>query len=308
MSEIAEFDTARYPQKFEIHGHRVAVRSGGEGPVVVLIHGMAGSSATWNAVLPSLAEQFTVVAPDLLGHGDSANPPMADYSLGAFASTVRDVLDVLGHQRATVVGQSLGGGVAMQFAYQFPDRCERLVLLDSGGLGRDVAPLLRGLTFPGVEYLFPLVFTSAACQAGNTVASLLGKVGLRKSPQAEEMWRSYESLVDPARRAAFIRTLRSVINLGGQQVSAHDRLHIGEQIPTLIVWGGRDSNIPIEHGYDAHRALPHSRFEVFEEAGHYPHCEAPERFVRVLTDFVLSTPPAGVHDERHQPGQAAGSP
>jgi len=308
MSEIAEFDTARYPQKFEIHGHRVAVRSGGEGPVVVLIHGMAGSSATWNAVLPSLAEQFTVVAPDLLGHGDSANPPMADYSLGAFASTVRDVLDVLGHQRATVVGQSLGGGVALQFAYQFPDRCERLVLLDSGGLGRDVAPLLRGLTFPGVEYLFPLVFTSAACQAGNTVASLLGKVGLRKSPQAEEMWRSYESLVDPARRAAFIRTLRSVINLGGQQVSAHDRLHIGEQIPTLIVWGGRDSIIPIEHGYDAHRALPHSRFEVFEEAGHYPHCEAPERFVRVLTDFVLSTPPAGVHDERHQPGQAAGSP
>ena len=308
MSEIAEFDTARYPQKFEIHGHRVAVRSGGEGPVVVLIHGMAGSSATWNAVLPSLAEQFTVVAPDLLGHGDSANPPMADYSLGAFASTVRDVLDVLGHQRATVVGQSLGGGVALQFAYPFPDRCERLVLLDSGGLGRDVAPLLRGLTFPGVEYLFPLVFTSAACQAGNTVASLLGKVGLRKSPQAEEMWRSYESLVDPARRAAFIRTLRSVINLGGQQVSAHDRLHIGEQIPTLIVWGGRDSIIPIEHGYDAHRALPHSRFEVFEEAGHYPHCEAPERFVRVLTDFVLSTPPAGVHDERHQPGQAAGSP
>ena len=299
MTATAEFDTTRYPQELEIHGHRVAVRSGGEGPVVVFIHGMAGSSATWNAVLPSLAEQFTVLAPDLLGHGDSSTPPMADYSLGAFASTVRDVLDALGHRRATVVGQSLGGGVAMQFAYQFPDRCERLVLLDSGGLGRDVAPLLRGLTFPGVEYLLPLAFTSFACQAGNAVAALLGKVGLRKSPQAEEMWRSYESLVDPARREAFIRTLRSVINLGGQQVSAHDRLHIGEQIPTLIVWGGRDAIIPIEHGHDAHRALPHSRFEVFEEAGHYPHCEAPERFVRILTDFVLSTQPAGVHEERH---------
>jgi pimeloyl-ACP methyl ester carboxylesterase len=228
---------------------------------------------------------------------------MADYSLGAFASTVRDVLDVLGHRRATVVGQSLGGGVAMQFAYQFPDRCERLVLLDSGGLGRDVAPLLRGLAFPGVEYLFPLVFTSVACQAGNTIAAWLGKVGLRKSPQAEEMWRSYESLVDPARRAAFVRTLRSVISLGGQQVSAHDRLHIGEQIPTLIVWGGHDSIIPIEHGRDAHRALPHSRFEVFEDAGHYPHCEAPERFVRVVTDFVRSTAPAVVHDERRLPGR-----
>ena len=140
-------------------------------------------------------------------------------------------------------------------------------------------PLLRGLTFPGVEYLFPLIFTSVACQAGNTIAALLGKVGLRKSPQAEEMWRSYESLVDPARRAAFVRTLRSVISLGGQQVSVHDRLHIGEYIPTLIVWGGHDSIIPIEHGRDADRVLPHSRFEVFEDAGHYPHCEAPERFV-----------------------------
>jgi len=307
MSEAAERDMTQYPQMLEIHGHQIAVRSGGEGPVLVFIHGMAGSSATWNAVLPSLAEQFTVVALDLLGHGDSANPPLADYSLGAFASTVRDVLDALGHQRATVLGQSLGGGVAMQFAYQFPDRCERLVLLDSGGLGRDVAPLLRGLAFPGVEYLFPLVFTSAACQAGNTIAALLGKVGLRKTPQAEEMWRSYESLVDPARRAAFVRTLRSVISVGGQQVSAHDRLHTGEHIPTLIVWGGRDSIIPIEHGHAAHRALPHSRFEVFEDAGHYPHCEDPERFVHVVTEFVRSTPPAGVHDERHQPGQAAGS-
>jgi len=304
MSDAAEFDLTRYPRTLEIHGHQIAVRSGGEGPVLVFIHGMAGSSATWNAVLPSLAKQFTVVAPDLLGHGDSANPPMADYSLGAFASTVRDVLDSLGHQRATVVGQSLGGGVAMQFAYQFPDRCERLVLLDSGGLGRDVTPLLRGLAFPGVEYLFPLVFTSAARQAGNTVAAVLGRVGLRKTPQAEEMWRSYESLVDPARRAAFVRTLRSVISLGGQQVSAHDRLHIGEHIPTLIVWGGHDSIIPIEHGHAAHRALPHSRFEVFEDAGHYPHCEDPERFVHVVTDFVRSTAPAGVHDERHQPGPA----
>ena len=307
MTDTAELDTTRHPRMLEIHGHRIAVRWGGEGPVLVFIHGMAGSSATWNAVLPSLSEQFTVVAPDLLGHGDSANPRMADYSLGAFASTVRDVLDVLGHRRATVVGQSLGGGVAMQFAYQFPDRCERLVLLDSGGLGRDVAPLLRGLTFPGVEYLFPLVFTSVACQAGNTIAAWLGKVGLRKTPQAEEMWRSYESLVDPARRAAFIRTLRSVISLGGQQVSAHDRLHIGEQIPMLIVWGGHDSIIPIEHGRDAHRALPHSRFEVFEDAGHYPHCEAPERFVRVVTDFVRSTAPAVVHDERHLPGRTGTS-
>jgi pimeloyl-ACP methyl ester carboxylesterase len=276
----------------EIHGHQIAYRAGGDGPVMVLIHGMAGSSATWNAVLPSLAERYAVVAPDLPGHGDSAKPCTADYSLGAYASTVRDLLVALGHQRATVVGQSLGGGIAMQYAYQFPERCERLVLVDSGGLGRDVAPLLRGLTFPGVEYLFPFLFTSIACEAGNTVASWLGRIGLRKSPQAAEMWRSYESLVDPARRAAFVRTLRSVINLGGQQVSANDRLHLAARIPTLIVWGARDPIIPVEHARAAHRALPHSRLEVFEDAGHFPHCESPDRFVRVLTEFVGSTVPA----------------
>jgi pimeloyl-ACP methyl ester carboxylesterase len=293
------------PRTIELHGHRIAYRAGGAGPVVVFVHGMAGSSATWDAVLPALAERFTVVAPDLLGHGDSATPSTADYSLGAYASTVRDLLDALGEPRATVVGQSLGGGIAMQFAYQFPDRCARLVLVDAGGLGREVALLLRGLTFPGVEYLFPVVFTSLACQAGNTLAGWLGTVGFRKSPQAEEMWRSYQSLVDPARRAAFVRTLRSVINLRGQQVSAHDRLHAGARIPTLIVWGGRDAIIPVEHAHAAHRALPHSRLEVFEDAGHYPHCDAPDRFVRVLTEFVHSTAPAAPDDEPAGPGPVA---
>ena len=224
-----------HARTLELHGHRIAYRAGGDGPVLVLIHGMAGSSATWNAVLPALAERFAVVAPDLPGHGDSDKPSTADYSLGAYASTVRDLLVALGHERATLVGQSLGGGIAMQYTYQFPDRCERLVLVDSGGLGRDVVPLLRGLTFPGIEYLFPLLFTSAVCQVGNAIAGCLGRIGLQKTPHAAEMWRSYESLVDPASRTAFIRTLRSVINLGGQQVSAHDRFHIVGRIPTLIV-------------------------------------------------------------------------
>ena len=127
-----------------IHGHDVSYRGGGSGPVVVLIHGMAGSSETWEPVLDELAEHCTVVAPDLLGHGDS-DKPRGDYSLGAHASSIRDLLIALGHDRATIVGQSFGGGVAMQLAYQYPERCERLVLVASGGLGQEVALLLRAL-------------------------------------------------------------------------------------------------------------------------------------------------------------------
>lgn len=285
-------------QHLQLHGNEIAFRTAGSGPVVVLIHGMAGSSATWSPVLPRLAERFTVIAPDLLGHGRSAKPAIADYSLGAYASNVRDVLVALGHRRATIIGQSLGGGVAMQFAYQFPDRCERLVLVGSGGLGREVSPLLRALTFPGVEYLFPLVFTGFARDAGRTVGGWLRRVGLRPSPQVDEIWRSYESLVDANSRAAFVRTLRSVIDLGGQQVSAHDRLHMAADIPTLIVWGDHDGIIPSEHARAAQQTLPNSRLELFEGVGHFPHCEAPERFCRVLAEFMESTAPAALTEEQ----------
>ena len=227
MTDTAVLDTTRYPRTVEIHGHRIAVPLGGEGPVLVLIHGMAGSSATWNAVLPSLAERFTVVAPDLPGHGDSDKPSTADYSLGAFASTVRDVLGCAGLRARHVVGQSLGGGVAMQYTYQFPDRCERLVLVDSGrarARRRAAAPRVwrSQASSTSSRWSSP----PSPVRSATRIAALLGEVGFRKTPQADEMWRSYESLVDPAPRAAFVRTLRSVINLGGQQVSAHDRLHI----------------------------------------------------------------------------------
>src|SRR3954466_1959498 len=139
-----------------LHGHRVFYRSAGCGPVVVLVHGITSTSATWADMLPSLAERFTVIAPDLLGHGDSANP-RGDYSLGGYASGIRDLLIALGHERATFVGHSLGGGVAMQLAYQFPERCERLILVDSGGLGSEVNLLLRMATLPGAEFVLPLL-------------------------------------------------------------------------------------------------------------------------------------------------------
>ena len=274
-----------------IDGDRVVCRVAGRGPVLLLVHGMAGSSLTWRHVMPALAERFTVVAPDLLGQGLS-DKPRGDYSLGAHANTLRDVLDALGHKRATVVGQSLGGGVAMQLAYQFPERCQRLVLVNSGGLGREVTFYLRMLTVPGFESLFPLFCTPRLRDAGSLVATWLHRAGLPATPASQEIWRSYASLADDANRRAFFRGLHEVIDFSGQAVSALRRLYRAAQLPTLIVWGADDPFIPVHHGIEAHRAIPGSRLEIFEGVGHYPHCEAPERFVAVLVDFIASTRPA----------------
>ena len=272
----------------EIHGHRVGYRIAGSGPVIVLIHGMAGSSATWLSVMPALAEHFTVIAPDLVGHGASEKP-RGDYSLGAFASGVRDLLLTLGYERATLVGQSLGGGVAMQFAYQFPERCERLVLVSSGGLGEEVNLLLRLLALPGAELVLPLACTNWVHDVGVRVAGWLAHVGVHVGPHVAEIWQSYGSLADAQTRTAFVHTLRSVIDVGGQRVSAADRLYLAAEVPTLIIWGDHDTIIPVAQGRATHDAIPGSRLEIFEGAGHYPHCEQPDRFSTVLTEFMSTT-------------------
>ncbi|CAN5680782.1 alpha/beta fold hydrolase [soil metagenome] len=275
-----------------LHGHDLFYRRAGSGPLLLLVHGMAGSSATWQPVIEELAEHFTVVAPDLPGHGRS-DKPRGDYSLGAYASVLRDLLHHLGLGPATVVGQSLGGGITMQFAYQYPEQCERLVLVGSGGLGDEVSPLLRALTLPGVEYVMPVAFVPVIGDAVTGAARLLGKVGLRPSPEVVQMWLAYSSLADGDTRTAFLHTLRSVVDHKGQRVSALDKIYLAEQLPTLIVWGDEDRIIPVQHAYDAHRAIPDSRLEVFEGCGHFLHAEEPARFARLLRDFVATTvPPA----------------
>jgi pimeloyl-ACP methyl ester carboxylesterase len=279
------------PRAIRVDGDRVAYRLAGKGPLLLLVHGMAGSSVTWRHVMPALAERFTVLAPDLLGQGES-DKPRGEYSLGAHANTLRDLMDTLGYERATVVGQSLGGGVAMQFAYQFPERCERLVLVDSGGLGPEVTFYLRMLTLPGFEWVFPLFCTPWLRDAGSRLGTRLGRAGVRSTPARQEVWRSYASLADAASRRAFFRSLRDVIDFRGQAVSALGRLHRAAKLPTLIVWGARDPFIPVSHALSAHEAIPGSRLEIFDGVGHYPHCEAPERFVEVLLDFIASSEPA----------------
>ncbi len=278
-------------QTMSLHGHRVAYRTAGSGPVLVLIHGMAGSSATWRHVVPMLASRFTVVAPDLPGHGGS-EVPGGDYSLGGHANMVRDLMTVLGHRRATVVGQSYGGGVAMQFAYQFPDRCERLVLVCSGGLGPEVSGLLRALSLPGSAPVLSLACAPALRDVARKLASWLGALGMRAAPVVEEMWNAWSSLSDAAARRAFLATLRGVIDQRGQTISAVDRLHLAHGMPTLIVWGERDRLIPPAHAVATHAAIPGSRLEMFPDAGHFPHCEVPDRFVTALGAFVDSTAPA----------------
>lgn len=277
-------------QRATIHGHEVTYRMAGEGPAVLLVHGIAGSSRAWREVMPALAERHTVIAPDLLGHGESAKP-MGDYSLGAFASGLRDLLEVLGIDRATVVGQSFGGGVAMQLAYQHPERCERLVLVNSGGLGREVSWMLRALSLPGAEYVLPVVAPWFVRDRGDAVSRFIKARGV-KAPKAAEMWSAYRSLTETDNRRAFVRVVRGVIDPGGQTVSAMDRLYLAAAVPTLIVWGDADPIIPVSHAHDAHEAIAGSRLEIIEGVGHFPHVEAPERFLEVLEDFLASTDPA----------------
>jgi pimeloyl-ACP methyl ester carboxylesterase len=258
---------------------------------------MAGSATTWKQVMPALSERFTVLAPDLLGHGDS-DKSKGDYSLGAMASTLRDLIVALGYKRATVVGQSYGGGIALQFAYQYPERCERLVLVNAGGLGSEVNPVLRLLTMPGSAALL-LVATAPPVRR---IVEMIGRIALRKKLDTAtvipELWRSYTSLGNVEARRAFLRTLRAVIDRRGQAVSAYDKLHLAAGMPTLIIWGEEDGIIPVEHAHAAHALIRGSWLEIIEGVGHYPHCEAPDRFVTALTEFIESTRPARIKVSR----------
>ncbi|MEA2157168.1 MAG: hypothetical protein QOE11_3308 [Solirubrobacteraceae bacterium] len=278
-----------------LHGHRVRYRIGGDGPVILLIHGITGSSAQWASTMELLESDYTVIAPDLLGHGESAKP-RGDYSLGAYASGLRDLLAWLDVPAATVVGHSLGGGIAMQFAYQFPERCERLGLVNSGGLGREVNIVLRAAALPGAELVLPLIAANWSRSVGVAVSDALGRLGLRVGSDMAEMARGYASLIDGEARSAFLHTLRAVIEPGGQRVSAVDRLYLAEEVPTLIVWGERDPLIPVKHGYAAHEAMPGSRLEVFADAGHFAQLDEPVRFAGVLADFMEQTEPARIDE------------
>jgi len=278
-------------REIDLHGHRAVYRIAGDGPPVVLIHGMINSSRHWERVALRLADRWTVIAPDLLGHGDSATP-RGDYSLGAHAASIRDLLTAIGVERASIVGHSLGGGVAMQFFYQFPQRTERLALISSGGLGDGVSPMLRSASIPGVGLLL-------AAAAHPRALDLLGGAGRRagaKRVYVEAIVRALRPLQQPGARGAFLHTLRAVIDARGQRVSARDRLYLLDGVPTLVVWGERDNTIPLAHGREAHEAIAGSRFVTLPRAAHFPHLEQPDALADALAEFLAATEPAPIAD------------
>ena len=274
----------------ELHGHEVIYRTVGSGPPVVLIHGMVNSSRHWKRVALELADRYTVIAPDLIGHGDSATP-RGDYSIGAHAAAIRDLLSSLGIRSATMVGHSLGGGIAMQFFWQFPERVERLALVSSGGLGPEVSPLLRAAALPGFSGLLAGAAQPRVLDSLDDIAARLKGRGSAYGVQVEAIVRALRPLQRGAARKAFLQTLRSVIDARGQRVSAVDRLYLLGPVPTLVVWGERDRTIPIEHGRQAHAQIPHSRFETLERAAHFPHLDDPQGLAAVLADFIETTEP-----------------
>ncbi len=271
-----------------IHGYRRAFIQAGSGPCVLLLHGIGDSSDTWRGLIPQLARTHTVIAPDLLGHGRS-DKPRADYSVAAYANAMRDLLSVLGIERVSVVGHSLGGGVAMQFAYQYPERCERLVLVSSGGVCPEVHPILRLMAAPNADLVLPFLQVPGARLAGRALFAALHAMQTQLGRDSEHLLRVFDSLPDATARRAFVRTLRSVIDWRGQAITMLDRCYLTAGMPALLVWGARDAVIPCHHGHIAHAAMPGSQLHVFGDAGHFPHQSEPERFLRVLREFLAST-------------------
>ena len=280
-----------------VHGHRRAFVRAGSGPALLLLHGIGNNCQTWAGVIDRLAESHTVIAPDLLGHGAS-DKPRGDYSIAAYANGMRDLLTVLDIERATVVGHSLGGGIALQFAYQFPERCERLALVGSGGLGPELSAGLRAATLPGAELvLTALTGISGPIRTGLQTLDRLGRLaGWKGVRDVAEAGDALLALRDVEARRAFLRTLRGVVDAHGQAVTALDRLYLADAVPMLVVWGSRDPIVPALHAETVRALVPSARVEVFQGAGHWPHLDEPEEFCRILLDFVATTEPAA-HDQ-----------
>lgn len=274
-----------------VHGHRRAYVRVGSGPALLLLHGLACDHTTWSPVLESLARTHTVIAPDLLGHGDS-DKPRADYSVGGYANGMRDLLTVLGIDSATVVGHSFGGGVAMQFAYQFPERTERLVLVGSGGLGPEVSPAVRVITTPGFHQAMGVLTAPGVRHVATSAMRVLARSGVGALRDLGEVADIYDSFRDPRTRAAIRHVVRAVVDWRGQIVTMADRAYLTEAMPMCVIWGADDMVVPVSHAGNARVLAPTARIEIVPNAGHFPHRDHPERFVKIVRDFIRTTEPS----------------
>ncbi len=274
-----------------LHGHRRAFVRTGSGPALLLLHGLGCDHTTWEPVIRELARRHTVIAPDLLGHGLS-DKPRADYSLGGYANGMRDLLTVLGIDSVTVVGHSFGGGVAMQFAYQFPDRTDRMILVAPGGLGPDVSPAIRAVTSPGFEPLMWLLTLPGLRHVGVAGLRALAGTGLHATRDLDEVAEIFASFQDRRTLAAIRHVTRAVVDFKGQIVTMTDRAYLTEAVPMCVIWGEDDAVIPADHARTAEALAPGARVELIPNAGHFPHKDHPQRFVKIVASFLRSTRPA----------------
>ncbi|MBJ8345041.1 alpha/beta fold hydrolase [Antrihabitans sp. YC2-6] len=295
-----------------IHGYRRAIRIAGDGPPLVLLHGIGDNSETWLDIIPHFATKYTVIAPDMLGHGQS-DKPRADYSAAAYANGLRDLLSVLGHEKVTLVGHSLGGGVAMQFAYQYPHLVDRIVIVCAGGVSREINPLLRMSSVPVV----PLVLHALSLPGATTALDMFGRFlaalnattgtkGASLAHDAIDVVRVLAAQSDRMGHRAFVKTIRAVADWRGQTITVLDRCYLFEGIPVQIVWGRCDAIIPVRHAHIAHAAMPGSTLEIFDEAGHFPFRDDPIRFAGLVQRFLDSTTPAQYEQERWRAALSAG--
>jgi pimeloyl-ACP methyl ester carboxylesterase len=289
--------TAPELQRITIHGHERAYVKMGQGPTLLLLHGLGCDHTTWSPVIHDLARHFTVIAPDLLGHGVSAKP-RADYSVGGYANGMRDLLTVLDIDKVTVVGHSFGGGIAMQFAYQFPERTERMILVAPGGLGPEVSPLIRAVTLPGFHQVMGVATLPGIRHVGKAGLRALSRSKVTAVRDLAEVAEIFESFKDPRARAAIRHVVRAVVDMRGQIVTMVDRAYLTQAMPMLVVWGTDDVVIPSRHAENVARIAPGAVVEVLPNSGHFPHKDHPDRFVKIVQDFIKVTQPASYHRGR----------
>ena len=278
-------------QFLTVHGHRRAFVKTGSGPALLLLHGLACDHTTWAPIIESLSKRYTVIAPDLLGHGRS-DKPRADYSVGGYANGMRDLLTLLGIDKVTVVGHSLGGGVAMQFAYQFPERTSRVILVSPGGLGPEVTPVIRAVSMPGFHTAMGVLTIPGLRHVGVVGMKALSKTGIPHTRDLDEVSAIFENFKDPKFRAAIAHVVRAVIDWRGQIVTMADRAYLTEAMPMCLIWGDDDSVIPHSHARRIAALAPQTRVQILPNAGHFPHKDHPERFVKIVNDFIRTTEPA----------------
>ena len=290
-----------------VHGHRMRYFIAGSGAPVLLLHGLADSKEAWLRVAPELARRYQVVAPDLLGCGDSDKPDVS-YHPVALATYLRHFLDALHIPSAHVVGHSLGGGLALHLYMRYPERVESLALVASGGFGRQLPLSMRLCTLAGSSGIIGALLASRhsrhpAARIGHallsrlwpatSVADLAGRTGADTTRQAQAVEEAdiLDRLRDRGARSAFLAMLRSVGDIRGQRTSALGALRL-VQVPVLLINGRDDTVIPVAHGVAALRHLTDGRLEVLDNCGHCPHREAPSRVAALLRGFFARVPSA----------------